>query len=52
MTFKKRRSLANKESLVMAGEIINKKIKDNDLDIFPIDSEHSAIWQCLVGEKK
>ncbi|MDO9548992.1 MAG: 1-deoxy-D-xylulose-5-phosphate reductoisomerase [Candidatus Marinimicrobia bacterium] len=43
-------ALSNKESLVMAGEIINELLKKNKLNLFPIDSEHSAIWQCLVGE--
>ncbi|MBN2600404.1 MAG: 1-deoxy-D-xylulose-5-phosphate reductoisomerase [Candidatus Marinimicrobia bacterium] len=43
-------ALSNKESLVMAGEIINELLKKNQLKLFPIDSEHSAIWQCLVGE--
>jgi len=43
-------ALSNKESLVMAGEIINKLLKTKKLNLFPIDSEHSAIWQCLAGE--
>ena len=43
-------ALANKESLVMAGGIINKAKKLSGAKIFPVDSEHSAIWQCLVGE--
>jgi len=43
-------ALANKESLVMAGEIITSEAKLNDAQILPIDSEHSAIWQCLRGE--
>ncbi|MFC2017065.1 1-deoxy-D-xylulose-5-phosphate reductoisomerase [Chloroflexota bacterium] len=42
--------LANKESLVMAGEIITNEARLNDAQILPIDSEHSAIWQCLEGE--
>ena len=42
--------LANKESLVMAGEVVMKKAKSRNVDILPIDSEHSAIWQCLHGE--
>ncbi len=42
--------LANKESLVMAGEIITNEAKLNAAQILPIDSEHSAIWQCLEGE--
>ena len=44
-------ALANKESLVMAGEIINQLLEKSTGNLFPIDSEHSAIWQCLVGEK-
>jgi len=44
-------ALSNKESLVMAGEIIKKAMKLSGAKIFPVDSEHSAIWQCLVGEK-
>lgn len=43
-------ALANKESLVMAGEIITNEAKLNAARILPIDSEHSAIWQCLRGE--
>lgn len=43
-------ALANKESLVMAGEIITSEVKRNSAEIRPIDSEHSAIWQCLKGE--
>ena len=42
--------LANKESLVMAGKIIGEEAKLNGAQILPIDSEHSAIWQCLSGE--
>ena len=43
-------ALANKESLVMAGEIITTEARLNAARILPIDSEHSAIWQCLEGE--
>jgi len=43
-------ALANKESLVMAGEIITDEVRLNKSRILPIDSEHSAIWQCLNGE--
>ncbi len=43
-------ALANKESLVMAGEIIIREAKLSAAQILPIDSEHSAIWQCLRGE--
>ncbi len=44
-------ALANKESLVSAGEIITREMKKSSAQIFPVDSEHSAIWQCLRGEK-
>ena len=44
--------LANKESLVMAGKIITDEAKLNRAQIVPIDSEHSAIWQCLNGERQ
>ena len=43
-------ALANKESLVIAGEIITNEAKLSAARILPIDSEHSAIWQCLNGE--
>ncbi|MBC8525583.1 MAG: 1-deoxy-D-xylulose-5-phosphate reductoisomerase [Candidatus Cloacimonetes bacterium] len=42
-------ALANKESLVMAGDIIIKMAKKNECRLIPIDSEHSAIMQCLLG---
>jgi len=45
-------ALANKESLVMAGELITREAKRNKARILPIDSEHSAIWQCLRGENQ
>ncbi len=45
-------ALANKESLVMAGEIITNEAKLAGAQILPIDSEHSAIWQCLNGESQ
>ncbi|WP_017257803.1 1-deoxy-D-xylulose-5-phosphate reductoisomerase [Pedobacter arcticus] len=44
-------ALANKETLVVAGELINALAKQYQVDILPVDSEHSAIFQCLVGEK-
>ena len=44
-------ALANKESLVSAGQIIMAEAKANGTRIIPVDSEHSAIWQCLEGEK-
>jgi len=43
-------ALANKESLVMAGSIITSEAKRSGARILPVDSEHSAIWQCLAGE--
>lgn len=48
---KKPVALANKESLVVAGNIINELSKKNNTPIIPVDSEHSAIFQCLVGEQ-
>jgi 1-deoxy-D-xylulose-5-phosphate reductoisomerase len=48
----KRLALANKESLVMAGELITAEAKRNGAKILPVDSEHSAIWQCLEGERE
>ena len=44
-------ALSNKESLVMAGDLINREKLKTGAALFPVDSEHSAIWQCLVGEK-
>ncbi|MBN2780672.1 MAG: 1-deoxy-D-xylulose-5-phosphate reductoisomerase [Candidatus Marinimicrobia bacterium] len=44
-------ALSNKESLVMAGELINHICRTSGARIFPVDSEHSAIWQCLGGEQ-
>jgi 1-deoxy-D-xylulose-5-phosphate reductoisomerase len=43
-------ALANKETLVVAGDIIMRKATENRIPIIPVDSEHSAIFQCLVGE--
>ncbi len=43
-------ALANKETLVVAGDIITRLAKENQADIIPVDSEHSALFQCLVGE--
>jgi len=45
-------ALSNKESIVMAGEIIMGIVKKRGVSLRPIDSEHSAIWQCLLGEDK
>ena len=47
---KKTIALANKETLVVAGELITKLAAKNGVHIYPVDSEHSAIFQCLVGE--
>lgn len=43
-------ALANKETLVVAGEYITKLAREKGVNIYPVDSEHSAIFQCLVGE--
>ncbi len=43
-------ALANKETLVVAGELITTLAREKSVNIFPVDSEHSAIFQCLVGE--
>lgn len=47
----KRIALANKETLVVAGELITGLCKQYNAELLPVDSEHSAIFQCLVGEK-
>jgi 1-deoxy-D-xylulose-5-phosphate reductoisomerase len=47
---KKNIALANKETLVVAGDLITKLCKEYNVQIYPVDSEHSAIFQCLVGE--
>src|SRR6516164_8289807 len=44
-------ALANKETLVMAGHLVMQAAQDAGVSILPVDSEHSAIWQCLQGEK-
>jgi 1-deoxy-D-xylulose-5-phosphate reductoisomerase len=46
----KKIALANKETLVVAGELIKKLVKESGSKIIPVDSEHSAIFQCLAGE--
>ncbi len=46
----KRIALANKETLVVAGEIIMRKVREKGVQLLPVDSEHSAILQCLRGE--
>ncbi|MBO4919074.1 MAG: 1-deoxy-D-xylulose-5-phosphate reductoisomerase [Erysipelotrichaceae bacterium] len=45
-------ALANKETLVAGGKIINEALRENNVQLYPIDSEHVAIWQCLQGHKK
>lgn len=45
-------ALANKETLVVAGELITGMLQESDSEIIPVDSEHSAIFQCLVGERR
>ena len=48
----KKIALANKETLVVAGELITRLCLEYGAEIIPVDSEHSAIFQCLVGEEK
>ncbi|MNU81842.1 1-deoxy-D-xylulose 5-phosphate reductoisomerase [compost metagenome] len=43
-------ALANKETLVVAGELVTERARAKGINIYPVDSEHSAIFQCLVGE--
>ncbi|MFT7034910.1 MAG: 1-deoxy-D-xylulose-5-phosphate reductoisomerase [Cyclobacteriaceae bacterium] len=43
-------ALANKETLVVAGELVTKLAHDKGVNLYPVDSEHSAIFQCLLGE--
>ena len=45
-------ALANKETLVVAGDIIMRKAVENRVPVIPVDSEHSAIFQCLIGETR
>ena len=45
-------ALANKETLVVAGELVNSLAKEHGVKILPVDSEHSAIFQCLAGEER
>lgn len=47
---KKHLALANKETLVVAGELVTTLARENSVNIYPVDSEHSAIFQCLAGE--
>ncbi|MEQ9310407.1 MAG: 1-deoxy-D-xylulose-5-phosphate reductoisomerase [Balneolaceae bacterium] len=48
----KKIALANKESLVVGGELIMKALKESDSNLIPVDSEHSAMLQCIIGEPK
>ena len=45
-------ALSNKESIVQAGHLVVELAKSKGVNIFPVDSEHSALWQCMIGEKK
>ena len=45
-------ALSNKESIVQAGDLLIDLSKKYGSNIFPVDSEHSALWQCIIGEKK
>ena len=47
----KRIALANKETLVVAGELIDRLLKDSSSVLYPVDSEHGAFYQCMVGER-
>lgn len=47
---KKQVALANKETLVVAGELVTRLAMENGVNIYPVDSEHSAIFQCMAGE--
>ncbi len=48
---KKHVALANKETMVVAGELVSRLAIENGVHILPVDSEHSAIYQCLIGEE-
>lgn len=48
--YKKQIALANKETLVVAGDIVTRLAFENGVNLYPVDSEHSAIFQCLAGE--
>ena len=47
----KRIALANKETLVVAGQLVTSLVKEHKAELIPVDSEHSAIFQCLTGER-
>ena len=48
--FGKQIAIANKETFVVAGEIVTRKAREKGVNLYPVDSEHSAIFQCLVGD--
>ena len=48
----KKLALANKESLVVGGKLINQLLKEGHGELYPIDSEHSALWKCLLRKKR
>jgi len=48
--YEKQIAIANKETFVVAGELVTKKAREKGVNLYPVDSEHSAIFQCLVGE--
>ncbi len=48
----KRVALANKETLVVAGELVNQLLKTSAAELLPVDSEHSAIFQCMCGREQ
>jgi 1-deoxy-D-xylulose-5-phosphate reductoisomerase len=52
ITHKKDIAMANKEALVMAGPLIMKEVRAQKINLIPIDSEQSAIWQCILGQDK
>ncbi len=45
-------ALANKETLIMAGDLVMRQARTSGAEVYPIDSEHSAVWQCLAGEDR
>jgi 1-deoxy-D-xylulose-5-phosphate reductoisomerase len=45
-------ALANKETMVTAGELVTRLARKQNVSILPVDSEHSAIFQCLIGEEE
>lgn len=50
--YHKKLALANKESLVVGGDLINSLLKEYNGELYPIDSEHSALWKCLKVDSK